>query len=110
MKAAKAMCENGIYEKFRQNKPLANLLMSTENQLLAEASRDTDWVIRMSLYDERCLIKTTWYSQGLLGSILEEVRSQLLDTKGGNRRTPEEEMDQTTSREESNLTDSTNLT
>ena len=58
MKAAKVMCENGIFEKFKQNELLANLLMSTENQLLAEASKDTDWGIGVSLYDERCLVRS----------------------------------------------------
>ena len=84
MKAAKVMCEKGIFEKFRQNELLANLLMSTESQMLAEASRDTDWGTGMSLYDERCLVQSTWYAQGLLGTILEEVRQKLVDSKGGN--------------------------
>ena len=110
MKAAKVMCENGIFEKFKQNEPLANLLMSTENQLLAEASKDTDWGIGMSLYDERCLIRSTWYSQGLLGSILEGVRRRLLNIKGGNRTTQEEEIDQTTSRDECMSTNTDNNT
>ena len=110
MKAAKVMCENGIFKKFQQNEPLANLLMSTESQLLAEASKDTDWGIGMSLHDERCLIRSTWYSQGLLGSILEEVRSKLLNITGGNKSSQEEKMDETTSRDERMLTNTDSIT
>ena len=110
MKAAKVMCENGIYEKFKQNEPLANLLMSTENQLLAEASKDTDWGIGMSLHDERCLIKSTWYSQGLLGSILEDVRRRLLNITGGNKSTQEEEMVETSVRDECMPTNTNSIT
>ena len=84
LKSAKDMCEGGIYEKFHQNDSLANLLISTGEQTLVEASWDTDWGIGITLQDNRCLYKQTWYSQGLLGEILEEVRSGLLNSKGGN--------------------------
>ena len=86
MKAAKSMCDVGIYEKFNQNPSLRKLLLSTGNQTITEACKDRDWGSGMSLYDERCLVRSTWYSQGLLGIILEEVREllKLADIEGRN--------------------------
>ena len=77
MKAAGAMCEGGILAKFQQNKELSKLLLNTGMLKLAEASKDTDWDIGLSLHDERSLYIKSWYDQGLLGKILEEVRRQL---------------------------------
>ena len=76
MKAAGVMCEGGILVKFQQNEELAKLLLNTGMLKLAEASKDTDWGIGLSLHDERSLYIKSWYGQGLLGKIL-EVRRQL---------------------------------
>ena len=86
MKSARAMCDVGIYEKFNQNEYLKQLLLSTADQKIVEACKDKDWGCGMSLYDDRCLVERTWYSQGLLGTILEEVRHQLknIDIEGDN--------------------------
>ena len=89
MKAARGMCEIELLEKFKQNPKLKDLLLSTGEQTIVEACKDRDWGSGMSLYDERCLVRNTWYSQGLLGSMLEEVRKEILDIEGGN--TPDEE-------------------
>ena len=86
VKAARGMCEVGIYEKFNQNSHLKQLLLSTGEQTIVEASKDHNWGSGMSLYDERCLVKSTWYLQGLLGKILEDIRGKLAeaDTEGYN--------------------------
>ena len=68
------MCEVGIYKKFNQNTYLKQLLLSTGEQTIVEVSKDRNWGSGMSLYDERCLVKSTWYSQGLLGKILEDAK------------------------------------
>ena len=92
MKVTREMCDVGIYEKFKQNPSIGNLLLSTGNQTIVEACKVKDWGSGMLLYDERCLVKSTWYSQGLLGTILEEVRAQLKsDIEGGNE--PDEPAD-----------------
>ena len=62
VKAAGGMCDVGIYEKFNQNPHLKQLLLSMGNQMIVEASKDCSWGSGMSLYDERCLVKSTWYS------------------------------------------------
>ncbi|MCG8626833.1 MAG: NADAR family protein, partial [Proteobacteria bacterium] len=81
---AKELCDGGIREKFRQNPYLSKLLLSTGNQTLVEACNDTDWGSGVPLHGDRCLVPQTWYSQGLLGIILEETRSWLRDIKGEN--------------------------
>ena len=78
MKAAKDMCESGIQAKFQQNK---KGLISTQNQMLVESSKDHYLGTRIVLYDELPLYKPTWYSQGLLGKILEETRCLLINMK-----------------------------
>ena len=86
VKAAQGMCEAGIYKKFNQNTHLKQLLLSTGEQTIVEVSKDHNWGSGMSQYDERCLVKSTWYSQGLLGTILEDIRRELAeaDTEGYN--------------------------
>ena len=73
MKSARVMCDVGIYEKFNQNAELKEALISTGNQKIVEACKDHDWGCGMSLYDDRCLVERTWYSQGLLGVILSKI-------------------------------------
>ena len=46
MKAAKDMCESSIQAKFQQNEKPANLLISTENQMLVESSKDHIWKLK----------------------------------------------------------------
>ena len=86
IKIAGEMCDVRIYEKFNQNEELAKLLLSTGTRKIVEASRDRDWGCRLSIGDDRCLALVTWYSQGLLGQILEAIQSKLLEnnTKGSN--------------------------
>ena len=86
IKIAGEMYDVGIYEMFNQNEELAKLLLSTGTRKIVEASRDRDWGCGLSIGDDRCLAPVTWYSQGLLGQILEEVRNKLLEnnTEGSN--------------------------
>ena len=83
-KCAREMCEGGIYQKFKQNEELADVLLSTKGLKLVESSKDKTWGTGIHLHDDRALVQDTWYYQGILGSILEEVRSELDDIKGCN--------------------------
>ena len=56
------------------------LLLSTNNQTLAEASHDTIWGTGIPLKDEKCLEKSEWKNTGILGKILMELRSSYQDT------------------------------
>ena len=82
---AKATCTPGILAKLKQHQSLTNLLISTGEQKLAECCRDKDWGTGIALHDPKALDRTQWHSQGLLGEILETIRSIL---KGGNDTSP----------------------
>ena len=86
-KCAKEMCEGGIFQKFRQNEKLMKYLLNTGEKRLIEASHDKTWGTGIHLRDDRALYETTWFSQELLGKIL-EVRSELQSMKGGNENHP----------------------
>ena len=83
-KCAKEMCEGGIFQKFRQNEKLLNYLLNTGERKLIEASYDKTWGTSIHLRDDRALYESTWFSQGSLGKILEEIRSELRSMNGGN--------------------------
>ena len=76
------MCQGGLKEKFKQNKDLQNLLISTSGQTLVEASWDHNWGCGLSITDDQILYCQCWYSQGLLGELLEEIRDNFM--KGDN--------------------------
>ena len=87
LKVAADMCDVGILEKFQQNKDLAKYLIETGSKRIVEASRDRDWGCGVSLFDDRCLYDKTWYTQGLLGKMLQDIRKKLQQTStitGGN--------------------------
>ena len=82
---AKHLCEEGIKAKFLQNAPLRDLLLSTKNKTLVECCNDKLWGNGVPLYDDKCLDHSTWNSQGILGEILELVRSYITDILGTNK-------------------------
>ena len=77
---AKEICAPGIKEKFRQNTNLLLLLLSTNNQTLAEASLDSTWGTGIPFRNEKCLEKREWKNTGILGEILMELRSSYQNT------------------------------
>ncbi len=73
------MVYNGLPEKFRQNEELKKMLLSTEQNVLAEcAVQDKIWGIGLSMTDERRLDMSKWKGQNLLGFALMQVRNVLL--------------------------------
>ena len=76
---ATLLSKPGITEKFRQNPLLSTILTNTGNSRLVEASKDRDWGTGIPLNDDRCLLPDCWANQhqGILGAILEEIRSEL---------------------------------
>ena len=91
-KATGELCIGGLTSKIEQNDDISNVLMGTENLTIVEASRDQNWGCGLSLYNECCLYPQTWYSQGLLGTLLEEIRRNLfyqMNIKGSNTESTE---------------------
>ena len=64
----------GIRAKFEQNPLLMKFLNFTKPMKLAESSFDKLWGTGLVLYDENALNPAHWANEGLLGSILMEIR------------------------------------
>ena len=74
----KNQCKPGIQCKFEQNPGLANILLKcTENKAIVECTTDRVWGNGVTLAMDFCLDPRRWIIQGLLGEILEEIRSEL---------------------------------
>ena len=79
---ARSLCEKGIREKFVQNPQLMHVLLKkTANKMIVECANDRLWGNGKALSEESCLNRDMWISQGILGQILEDVRSEF----AGNR-------------------------
>ncbi len=68
----------GNFEKFRQNPPLGEFLLSTGNAVIVEASPvDRIWGIGLAADNERATNPLQWRGENLLGFALMEVRDRL---------------------------------
>lgn len=66
------------YEKYFQNTRLKNILLQTENKILAETNfHDTRWAIGLSADDDRVLDESQWQGENLLGKVLMQIRQEL---------------------------------
>ena len=74
---AKNLCSAGLYEKYKQNPRLKAYLLTTGEKTIVEATYDPIWGTGVPLDDEAALIPRRWSSQGILGEMLETIRSQL---------------------------------
>lgn len=64
--------------KFEQNPSLKEILLSTRNKTIVEASPfDKIWGIGLHWNDERILDEKNWRGQNLLGKVLMKVRNTL---------------------------------
>ena len=69
---------DGNFAKFIQNPELFNILMSTGEKILVEASPvDTIWGIGLSEDNPDALIPDKWKGQNLLGKVLAQLRDDL---------------------------------
>ena len=81
---AKTRCEEGIKAKFMQNSGIRSYLLNTGTKKLVECCNDKLWGTGTPLQDENCLTPSHWTSQGILGEILENIRSSIRDIMGIN--------------------------
>lgn len=69
---------NGNYYKFSQNNDLLDILMSTNNSILVEASPyDKIWGVGLSVENPDILDENKWKGKNLLGKCLMKVRELL---------------------------------
>ena len=68
------------YAKFNQNEDLKQILLSTGDKILVEASPyDKIWGIGLSQTDDDCLDETKWRGMNLLGKALMVVRRTIIE-------------------------------
>ena len=53
------------------------MLLNTGDLKLIESSKDRNWGTGIPIHDDRCLLQEHWAHQGILGEILEEIRTSL---------------------------------
>ena len=75
---AQTLCFPGLLSKFEQNPGLAAFLKSTGRKTLLECCWDEVWGNGKPLSDPECIDRTKFTNQGILGTMLEEIRSILL--------------------------------
>ena len=74
---AEKLCLPGILAKFKGNPCLAEMLLSTGNQTIVEATFDTMWGTGIPLHQSDCLDSRKWKGIGLLGELLMSTRKDL---------------------------------
>ena len=73
-----AIVHKGVLQKFLQNPELAEKLVETGEQMIAEcAVKDRIWGIGLSMQDEERFCADKWKGQNLLGKILMQVRAEI---------------------------------
>ncbi|MCD8096891.1 MAG: NADAR family protein [Lachnospiraceae bacterium] len=77
-KKREAIVYKGVLQKFLQNPELAEKLVGTGEQMIAEcAVKDRIWGIGLSMRDEGRFCVDKWKGQNLLGKILMQVRDEI---------------------------------
>ena len=77
-KSAKDLCYPGILAKFQQNQGLAPFLKNTGEKTILEFCYDEIWGNGLPLSNPLCIDPKSYKKQGVLGEILEDVRTALL--------------------------------
>ena len=78
--SAKTLCYDEIKAKFTQNPWLANLLLSTNDETLVEATYDKVWGTGIPLHRKECTDRSQWNGIGIMGEILMAVCDELRST------------------------------
>ena len=71
-------CFPGILSKFQQNVGIASFLKNTGTKTILECCYDEVWGNGIPLSNPDCINTKKYKSQGILGSMLEQVRETLL--------------------------------
>lgn len=72
----------GNYAKFSQHKDLKEILLKTNNKIIAEASPyDRIWGIGLKATDERALNSSKWEGTNWLGEAIMKVRSEIKENR-----------------------------
>ena len=69
-----AACYPVIKQKYSQNPPVKNYLLSTGTKTIAESTTDTLWGTGVALSDMNALDESTWSSRGWMNLILTHIK------------------------------------
>ncbi|MDY3763637.1 MAG: NADAR family protein [Candidatus Ventricola sp.] len=73
-----AIVKRGVRAKFEQNKDILQVLLDTQDNVLAECSLiDKKWGIGVAIDNPDCSDPSKWNGKNYLGRILMEVRDEL---------------------------------
>ena len=76
------ICQPGIRAKFLQNPPVMDTLISkTGSKTIVECASDRLWGTGIPLNDPECLDPQKWITQGIMGRILENIRSEAIQQR-----------------------------
>ena len=76
--SAGLLCKEGLKAKFNQNPYLLDTLINkTGNKKLVDCANDQLSANGIPLHSDTCLNQQQWISQGLLGKLLEDIRTEL---------------------------------
>ena len=75
--SAEMTAYRAVRAKFEQNTLLKNILLSTGEMVIVEASKDRMWGTGVALRTKDCLHENTWNNRGLMCKILLRVRQEL---------------------------------
>ena len=98
---AKSLCYEGIKAKFVQNSWLKKLLLSTNEDTLAEATYGKLWGTGVPLHSRDCTDRNKFHNTGIMGEILMTIRDELRSQTSLPDETTEEDMTAQTSRHDS---------
>ena len=77
-KKAYKLCKLGIKQKFLENEgPKSVLVQKTTGKHIVECTKDSTWGCGLALNDDDCLNPQKWTNQGIMGTMLEEIRQEL---------------------------------
>ena len=81
------ICQPGIRAKFLQNPPAMDTLISkTGSKTIVECASDRLWGTGIPLNDPTCLDPQKWITQGIMGRILENIRSEAISKQHDRQR------------------------
>ena len=68
----------GLYNKFKTNRICRNMLLSTGERSIGEATTEDPWGVGMRLNDPEILNQRKWSGKkNIIGKILQNIRSRL---------------------------------
>ena len=86
---ASELCYPGLLEKFKQNPGLSAFLKNTETKTILECCYDDVWGNGIPFTNPKCIDPESYKQQGILGEMLEKIRSEVINIENTSILTPD---------------------